>query len=409
MRIRWQSPANSLSVRGEDSASMNRLSITRAAAMRTHLCLAVLVAVVQGCGADPSPSKEGGGSGSGSNAAGAGSGSDTDTDAGAGGGSGSSPGGSGSADPGAGSDGESDAAAPSGGGGTCEQFSIENGLVTPDMLIVLDRSSSMQGEGVDRWSPSVRGIKAITGELDDVIRFGLMAFPGRGSAGSGGMSCAPGTLEVPIALAAAPAIATSLDGLTLIQSTPTAATLQAAHATLAASGGARYVILVTDGAPNCSNGRSGGGQDPAAVAASVAAIAAMHSAGIKTYVLGYDTQNDAELKAALDQMAQAGGTGATAHRPIEDETGLIQEFRSIIGMAAVGCTFELETPPSDPNYVRAELDGEKLELDAADGFVLSTDSTVLTVQGAACAKLQSATEQHTLSVTVACERQTPLF
>lgn len=108
-------------------------------------------------------------------------------------------------------------------------------------------------------------------------------------------------------------------------------------------------------------------------------------------------------------MAQAGGTGATAHRPIEDEMGLIQEFGSIIGMAAVGCTFELETPPSDPNYVRAELDGEKLELDAADGFVLSTDLTVLTVQGAACDKLQSPTEQHTLSVTVECERQTPLF
>jgi hypothetical protein len=381
---------------------MNRLSLTRAAATLALPCFAALA----GCGADSAePKADGAGSGRGSSAAGAGS----DADADAGGGRTLGPSGSNTDDPGAGSNGD-DGAASSGGGGTCEGFSIENGLVTPDMLIVLDRSSSMQSEGVDRWTPSVSGIKAITGELDDVIRFGLMAFPGRGSAGGrGGMSCAPGTLEVPIALGAAPVIATSLDGLSLIQSTPTAATLQAAHAALGADGSAKYVILVTDGAPNCSNGRSGGGQDPAAVAASVAAITAMNSAGIKTYVLGYDTQNDAELKAALDQMAQAGGTGAAAHRPIEDEAGLIQEFRSIVGMAAVGCTFELKTPPSDPNFVRAELDGMKLELDADDGFVLSPGLDVLTVQGAACTKLQSTTEQHTLSVSVECERQTPLF
>lgn len=301
----------------------------------------------------------------------------------------------------------------------CQQFTIGSGRITPDMLIVLDRSSSMVDLlfGLDRWTPSVSGLKAITSELDDQIRFGLMAFPGRGSDFTlgGGMMCAAGTLEVPIGLNAAPMIATSLDSLQLIQTTPTASTLMAAHDVLGSGTAqldmtlsAKYVILVTDGAPNCSNGRAGGGGiggDQQAVADSVAAITAMQMDGIKTYVLGYGTQSDPILKAALDQMAQAGGTGDSAHRPIEDEASLVQEFRRILG-SAVSCDYALMTAPSDPNYVLVQLDGMKLDLNSPDGFVLSADRMRLTVVGAACTRLQSTSDPHMLTVKVECERQT---
>lgn len=302
--------------------------------------------------------------------------------------------------------------------GPCQHFTIGNGRITPDMLIVLDRSSSMRGQGVDRWTPSVSGLKAVTGELDDMIRFGLMAFPGRGAGGllGGGMQCAAGSLEVPIGLNASPAIATSLDGLALVQTTPTASTLEAAHGVLGSGAAAldmttvaKYVILVTDGAPNCSDGTAGGGggrgNDAAAVAASVAAIQAMQKDGIKTYVLGYDTQSDAMLKAALDEMAKAGGTGDTQHRAIEDEASLVQEFRRILGSAA-SCEFALNMPPSDPNFVLVTLDGTKLALNQPDGFSLSADRKRLTITGSSCATLQGQTGNHTVSVTVQCERQT---
>jgi hypothetical protein len=306
-----------------------------------------------------------------------------------------------------------------GSGGVCQQLTIEGGRITPDMLIVLDRSSSMQGQGVDRWTPSVRGLKAITAELDDAIRFGLMAFPGRGTTTilGGGMSCAAGTLEVPIGPQAAPAIATSLDGLTLIQSTPTATTLEAAHTVLGSgapvldgTAPAKYVILVTDGAPNCSDpsGRGGGGgTDAAAVTASVAAIASMQKDGIKTYVLGYDTQADPALKAALDMMAAAGGTGDTEHRAIENEASLVEEFRRITGSIA-SCELALNMAPSDPNFVLVEIDGQKLSLNAPDGFSLSADRKRLTVLGGACQKLQAQNEIHILNIRVTCERQTLL-
>lgn len=150
----------------------------------------------------------------------------------------------------------------------------------------------MIGFGVDRWTPSVAAIKSITRELDKVIRFGLMAFPGRGTATGvglagafgGGMSCAAGSLEVPLGMGMAGAIATSLDGLELVQSTPTAATLEAAHQVLGAGAldsttAAKIVVLVTDGGPNCSDDPLGGllGVDTAAVTASVNAIAAMQT------------------------------------------------------------------------------------------------------------------------------------
>jgi hypothetical protein len=203
--------------------------------------------------------------------------------------------------------------------------------------------------------------------------------------------------------------------LQLVQTTPTAPTLTAAHAVLG-SGlaqvdttlSAKYVILVTDGAPNCSDGRAGGGGlggDQAAVAASVAAIAAMQMDGIKTYVLGYGTESDPVLKAALDQMAQAGGTGDSAHRPIENEASLVQEFQRILG-SAVSCDYALMTAPSDPNYVLVQLDGMKLDLNSPDGFALSADRKRLTVVGAACTKLQSTSETHMLTVKIECERQT---
>jgi hypothetical protein len=311
-----------------------------------------------------------------------------------------------------------------GSGATCQQVSIDSGRVVPDVLIVLDRSTSMLGFGVDRWTPSVAAIKAITRELDQVIRFGLMAFPGRGTATGGGldallgggMSCAAGSLEVPLGIGMAGAIGASLDALQLIQSTPTAATLEAAHMVLGTgtsaldgTTAAKIVVLVTDGAPNCSDDPLAFlANDAAAVADSVNAIAAMQRDGIKTFVVGYDTQSDPTLKTALDQMAQAGGTGDKEHRPIENEAGLVMQLHSIIG-AALSCQFTLAKAPTDPNYVSVTIDASKLSLDAPDGFVLSDDRMVLTLQGAACTQVQNESERHLVTVRVECERQTPLL
>jgi hypothetical protein len=281
----------------------------------------------------------------------------------------------------------------------------------------------------NRWTPSVSGLKAISNALQSDVAFGLMMFPGGTnntapidcfsapnsvdcwtlqSLGGTGLTCTTGSINVPIGRNNAAAIAQALDTTRPDGATPTAQTLQAARAELGKImtspdevAQPKYVILVTDGEPNCTNNAiGGGGSDPAAVAASVAAIQAMASDGIKTYVLGYGTQSNASTRSALDQMARAGMTGDSAHRPIENQAGLITAFQQITG-GAVSCDYVLEKPVSDKRYVRITVDGKQLAADDANGWVLSSDKRKVHLQGSACSGLSLAV--HSVTVTVECE------
>jgi Mg-chelatase subunit ChlD len=323
---------------------------------------------------------------------------------------------------------------------TCEAHDVDNGRVAPDILIVLDRSTSMRMRGVNRWDPSVSALKTITSSLDESVKFGLMVFPGTqgqtmapaacnmltdaqeiancitgaiGGAGGGVASCTPGTVAVPVGAHTAAPIAQALDGMQPNGATPTASTLQAAHVALGSGfsnnvdvrSSAKFVLLVTDGQPNCTGGMfgggGGGGTDPQAVADSVARIQEMTDDGIKTYVLGYGTQDDQGATDALNQMAKAGGTGDQAYRPINDEKGLLTEFQKITG-TLVTCDFQLNSAPPDASFVRVTLDGNALRLDDPNGWTLSADHFHVTVQGSACEAVKS--RGHSLSVRVECDK-----
>jgi hypothetical protein len=295
-----------------------------------------------------------------------------------------------------------------GGSGLCQVIQVDSTRVRPEMLIVLDRSSSMrnQSNGIDRWTPSVAGLKVITTNLDTRVDFGLMAFPGA-------EACAPGTVQVPIEPMAAADISASLDGLQLIQSTPTAQTLEAARAVVAQGSadpeargvGGTYVVLVTDGAPNCSDGQTGGGggPDPVAVESTVAAITALAGDGVKTYVLAFGAATDAALATALDRMAVAGATGDTAHRPIENQAQIETEFGRIAG-AALTCDLSLDAAVEDASYVAVTIDGSLVGLNDPNGWVLSADRTRITLQGSACAMLKDTTTNHAVKVEVRCTK-----
>jgi hypothetical protein len=279
------------------------------------------------------------------------------------------------------------------------------------MLIVLDKSGSMgpsgNDQGIDRWGGSVDALKAITTDLDAAINFGLMTYPAAGGGGGGGSSCNVGMVDVPMGAMTAGAIATALDGMRPNGGTPTPGTLEVAKQLFETMGGTvdgmnspEYVLLVTDGSPNCYMGGAGNQADPAAIQASVDEITEMASKETKTYVIGYQTAQDAALSAALDQMAAAGGTGDTAHRPVENKDALIMAFRDIAAKA-VSCTFLLDEAPPDPTYVEVTIDGKQINYNEPDGWILSPDGLQITLQGAACQGLQGA-GQHTVGVKVKC-------
>jgi hypothetical protein len=311
--------------------------------------------------------------------------------------------------------------------GGCQSETVASSLLAPDMLIVLDRSSSM----VDgrRWDPSRNAVRDVTEELDDRINFGLMLFPGGELSGGGGwggggggggfdLVCDAGEVEVPVSESAGGEIASVLQQADVLPGTPTAASLEAALDYLGANLSApdeynagKYVLLVTDGAPNCYEGQLGdgfGGGDPRAVAATIDAIEALAAAGVQTFVVGYDTQNNAELAASLDMMAVAGATGDTQHRPVEDEQSLRTMLEDIAG-GAISCAFALDEVPLREDFVIVEVDGQRLNLNDPDGWILNVqgDNATVMIQGAACDVLRS-DGQHTLHVEVTCDVVPPV-
>jgi hypothetical protein len=310
----------------------------------------------------------------------------------------------------------------------CDEVFVRSEPTIPEMLIVLDKSGSMIWPGCDavdiltglligcpnppppydapfdRWAPSVAAIKGLTQQLQGKISFGLMIFPG------GTADCGAGTVVVDPALNNAAQIASALDMAEADgSSTPTAGSLEVARDYLHteinpdAIEPPKYILLVTDGAPNCTvQGQADDSITNPTVAArdSYAAIDGLTAQDVKTYVIGYDTADIPELSTVLDEMARRGDTGDTAHRPVEDEASLIAEMETITGKLT-SCTYQLSEAPGDPDYVRVTLDGVD-QPQGDEGWVLANDTSI-ELRGPACATLQDGTKDHKLSIKVECE------
>ncbi|MET0284410.1 MAG: vWA domain-containing protein [Polyangiales bacterium] len=273
-----------------------------------------------------------------------------------------------------------------GGGGSCETQNITARANPPDILIVLDRSLSMQLSF--RWAPSTAATKMLTSEYENVVQFGLMTFP------SGNSICDPGQLDVPVAPTNASAINSYIDMTLPTGFTPTAETLKKALEVL----GDRKVVadsvptpanvlLVTDGEPQCPGG-------PDQRQGSIDAVTALADAGIKTYVVGYDLAGGGDL---MNQLAQVGGTDR--YYEVQNQQDLSAAFAEIT-KDIVRCEYELAEEPDDPSYVRVTIDGETVELNAADGWLL--DGKKITLQSGSCDILKDGAN-HALQVKVECD------
>jgi hypothetical protein len=302
------------------------------------------------------------------------------------------------------------------------------------MLIVLDRSGSMTEGG--RWMPSVSALRRVTMELQSQIRFGLAMFPDPATAPtnvvndlamcftapdpnaclqelSGGLAlCAPGKVVVPVAIDNAAAIASAFDMTLPAGGTPTGETLQALVGTFGAPETnpdaetvAKFVLLVTDGQPTCPAGM-GSETTPPDIDLANTAIDALTAAGVRTYVIGYDTSGPGNetFASVLDGFAQRGGTGDTMHRPVEDEMSLLTELQEIAG-EVVSCSFVLDQAPPRADFVLVRLDGQQINLGEADGWALVGDRNVQ-LMGGSCNKLKDGAP-HSVDVEVRCSVVVP--
>jgi hypothetical protein len=329
--------------------------------------------------------------------------------------------------------------------GLCEVVRLNASPSTPDMLIVLDRSGSMQVEG--RWMPSANAVRSIVSRLQSRIRFGLALFPdpaatGQGTSvqvdaspcltdpdplacvgrlladagvtvntGTSGGPCSPGKIVVQTDLNSGSAIEAALNMTVPNGGTPTPETLQRVATDFAAPAGPdavvrpKYVLLVTDGQPTCPTG-AGSLTTQQDIDASNTAIDVLASRGVRTYVIGYNTTGPGNEAVAnvLDGFAQRGGTGDRQHRPVENESSLLAEFERIAA-AAVSCTFVLDKAPPRADYVLVKVDGRQVNLNDPNGWALINERTV-ELRGKTCEQLQGDGD-HSIDAEVRCEVVAP--
>ncbi len=208
----------------------------------------------------------------------------------------------------------------------------------PVLFIVQDKSGSMAkapdgttatATNASKWSIAQQVVPSLATSFSNRFRFGAAMFPRDTTT----FNCSTGTIVTPIAgttTGITSAYAAAIPG----GGTPTAASLQAVRSHLLGQAltTPAYVLLITDGLPNCNTALDanacspttpGCGPTPAASTcalgskdcldsnATITAAQQLFAAGIKVFVVGFDTTLTAgNNKAVLDAIANAGGTGS---------------------------------------------------------------------------------------------------
>lgn len=274
------------------------------------------------------------------------------------------------------------------GDDVCSSKTIPARAAPPDILIVLDKSLSM---APTRWLPSVAAVTDLTKKFQSVVSFGLSVFP-HGQVGL----CDPGMVDVPLKTNNADAIADFVGSTVPFGITPTGQTLQSAREALGDRNAVgdnlvtpAYVVLVTDGEPDCPDPSM-----PDPMQGVIDATTALMQANIKTYAIGYNLDPiGAQL---MTEVALAGGTDHSFK--VESPDDLNAAFEQIT-KDVVRCQFELDQVPDDPHFVLVEIDGKTIKLDPADGWVL--EGKKISLMGGSCEMLRDG-NQHTLNASIEC-------
>lgn len=231
--------------------------------------------------------------------------------------------------------------------------------------------------------------------------------------------------------------------------TPTALTLTDLAPELAALPQPAYVLLATDGGPNCgttpcdasecipniesdfitstfqctptgenccSDGLTGPGNCVDG-AATVAAVESLQGQGIKTFVFGIPNTltGDNPYATLLDQLAVAGGTaiaGATGSPASPkyyaatdaSQAAFIAVLQAIAAQVVDSCDITLTSAPTNPAFVNVLLDGTTIPQDPVNGWSFGADAgdTQIVLNGTACAQVTSGAVSN-VQVAVGCQ------
>ena len=304
----------------------------------------------------------------------------------------------------------------SGQGGVinCGSFERPTSVLPPDILLLQDASGSMNDDSTNttctggcgansKWALMTPAITQVVSQTEGVVNWGLKLFADMDSTCGVSPNVAVGiATQNGGAIASALAARTAADGsLTNGSRTPTRAVENAAvtYLTGLTTPTPKFIVLATDGQPNCpASGNQVNDDTPGAVTA----VAAARAAGIPTFVVGISAGVGAAHD-ALEMMALAGGyprAGTPQYYPVTSTAEFAAVLQTLVGMAKT-CTFAVPPPPTNDGTttrgnisVRAAAGGTvvNLPLDATNGWTY-TDAAMesIVLHGAACDQVKQGT------------------
>ncbi|HET9957681.1 MAG TPA: vWA domain-containing protein [Polyangiaceae bacterium] len=317
---------------------------------------------------------------------------------------------------------------------------------TVNMLVVIDKSGSMtdtpEGFDRDKWSALQTALPTALGEVATQMNFGLLLYPfdpagiPLDDCAKLGNCCslpqAPEAINVPILPGdeAVPQIKQALTDASPGGGTPTAAALHAAYTYFTSGAGAKlegdkFVLLATDGGPNCNTSLSceaercttnldrrpdgssqctkkdgasccDGNPDRCLDDANVTKeIEALSRANIPTFVVGIPgTEVYSEY---LNAFAEAGGKAdpnSTTAKYYEVKakggvSGLTGVFSTITTQLVHSCDIPLDEPPPDSNKVNVAVDCEVMRADTDWELLQSEEPNIIRLKGSLCDRVQA--------------------
>jgi hypothetical protein len=276
---------------------------------------------------------------------------------------------------------------------------------TVEMIIALDRSTSMQQHAFDSTTRLQAAQLAIAAAINahPGILFGLELFPS--STGCNGASCCAGSVSVQPAANQSTSIATQMacgsgdaGCSTAGDDSPSPSALRQCHTYFVDEGSqggrsSQFVLLITDQDPTCAADFFGDGS-PCDVGNNEASRLGAKNVGVQAFFVALNS--DAQATSCLASMAAANASsfgGNSQFVAVADQQALRDALEStMIAAEANLCRFSLVLPPDNSAQVVVIVNNEKVQLDPTgqQGWKYSdATSSEVVLSGSACSQLTS--------------------